>query len=392
MRRLALAVLLGIGVAGSSAALATTLPRGADETGVTSGAIKVGSVIDQTGRGTIISLHILAGYNLAVTQINAHAGIKGRKIDYRALSDGYDPSQTLGQLKQLVEADGVFAVMGVFGSDDSNVAAPYLESHHVPFFDPIGGGVAIKGKKWIWQTEPDYGREGVVIARFVAQNLHAKRVAVLYQVGIGEPQRDSIKKTLPRYGATDVGSESYSSTDSNLSGQVLRLRALHPDVIVLNGTPTPTTAFIQDARLVGYRPPLGYIANYPMGDPLWVTLVGASTAESDYVSSYADLTGKNVVAAAYRKAIAAYHGEAYSNYGLYGYFNATLFFKALSEVGKHLTRAGFQKVLDSNFRHYNTGFAGTLTWTPAQRFGAREFKIYRIHNGNFVPVTPYLKP
>src|SRR5947209_11073698 len=68
---------------------------------------------------------------------------------------------------------------------------------------------------------------------------------------------------------------------------------------------------------------------------------------SDVCSS--DL-GKNAVAAAYRKAIAKYHGEAYSNYGLYGYFNATLFFKALRLAGKNLTRASLQKVLNTRFR------------------------------------------
>jgi ABC-type branched-subunit amino acid transport system substrate-binding protein len=91
-------------------------------------------------------------------------------------------------------------MMGVFGSDEAQVAAPYLEAHRVPFFDPIGGGVEIKGKRWIWQTEPDYVREGKVIANYVAEKLHAKRVAILYQVGVGEGQRDALKSTLRKDG------------------------------------------------------------------------------------------------------------------------------------------------------------------------------------------------
>lgn len=392
LRRVVPSLLLAISAVGPGSARAAPTARLQADPGVSAGTIKLGSVIDQTGRGTVISLHILAGYKLAVTEVNALGGIRGRKIDFTALSDNYDPSQTLPQVKQLVESDGVFALLGVFGSDDAKVAAPYVEDHHVPLFDPVGGGVDIAGKHWIWQTEPDYGREGRVMATFVATRLHAKRVAILYQTGIGEVQRDALKRSLPRYGASLVAAQSYAATDSNLSGQVLRLRSASPDVVVLNGTPTPTTAFIQYARLLGYKPRLGYIASYPMGDPLWVSLLGASSAEGNYVSSYADLTGKNSTAAAYRRAIARFHGEAYSNYGLYGYFNATLFFKALNLAGKRLTRAALQKTLDSRFRHYNTGFAGTLTWTPTQRFGAREFKIYRIHNAKFVPITSWLKP
>src|SRR5205085_12215032 len=108
------------------------------EVGVSADTIKIGSVIDQTGRGTVISLHILAGYKLAITEVNDSGGIHSRKIDFNALSDNYDPGQTLTEVKQLVESNGVFALLGVFGSDDARVAAPYVEQHHVPLVDPIG--------------------------------------------------------------------------------------------------------------------------------------------------------------------------------------------------------------------------------------------------------------
>lgn len=375
-------------VAGTSA---SPLAVPAAAPGVTRGSIKLGGVIDQTGRGTIISRPILGGYNLAIAEINARGGIRGRKVDYVALSDNYDPSKTLPLVRQLVDSDRVFAMLGVFGSDDSNVAAPYLESRGVPFFDPIGGGVNVRGKAWIWQTEPDYVREGKVIASYVVRAVRARRVGLLYQTGIGEAQRDAIKQTLSRLGASLVATESYQSTDSNLSAQVIAMRSAGPDIVILTGTPTPTAAFLQYARLLGYRPKDGFLANYPMGDPLWLALIG-SNGEGNLVSSYADLTGKNRVAAAYRRAIARYRGEAYSNYGLYGYFNATLLFRALSLAGKSLTRARLRRVLDTRFRRYDTGFTGRLDWTAKQHYGSREFKIYRIRSGKFVPVTGWLKP
>lgn len=363
----------------------------ASDPGVSANALEIGGVIDQTGRGTVISKPILGGYDLAIKQINSQGGVNGRAIHYTALSDNYDPSQTLPQIKQLVENDHVFAVLGVFGSDDTNAVLPYLQQRAVPLFDPIGGGANIAGDGWVWQTEPDYGREGRAITSFLGTHLKAKKIGILYQVGVGEPQVAAIKAASKHYGARVVGIASYQATDSNLSGQVMKLRGANPDVIVLNGTPTPTAAFLQYARLLGYKPKDGYLANYPMGDPLWLALVG-SNGEGNYISSYADLTGKNSVASRYRSAIAQYHGEAYSNYGLYGYFNAMLFFQALKKAGTAPTRAGLQKVLDTKYRHYSTGFTGKLNWTPKQHYGARQFKIYRIHNGTFVPVTGWITP
>jgi branched-chain amino acid transport system substrate-binding protein len=391
MRSTWLVGLLALCLAGAIPASAAPANRYPADPGVSAHSIKLGSVIDQTGKGTIISKPILAGYELAIKEIDAHGGVNGRKIDYIAESDNYDASQTLPQVRKIVESDGVFAVMGVFGSPDANVAAPYLEQRHVPFFDPIGGGADLAGKHWIWQTEPDYGREGEVIAKFAAGSLHARRVAVLYQVDIGGKQVAALKKTLPKYGASLVAQASYQPTDSNLSGQALRLSSARPDLIVLNGTPTPTALFLQYARSAGLQPKDGYLANYPMSDPLWVALAG-SNAEGVRVSSYADLSGHNAPAAAYRKAIATYGGQHYSNYGLYGYFNAMLFFRALKLAGKRLTRAGLQHVLDYDFRHYSTGLTGRLNWTPTQHYGARQFKIYRIQGGQFHPVTGWLNP
>lgn len=387
----AIAVVLVSLLAASGAAAHTTMRPAADP-GVGAHTLKIGGVIDQTGRGSILAVPILGGYRLAFKELNARGGANGRKVDYVAANDNSDPSQTLGQVKQLVESAGVFAVAAVFGTDGANVAAPYLESHHVPFFDPIGGGVNIKGKHWIWQTEPDYASEGKVMAKFVANNLHAKRVAILYQVTIGESQAAALRQTLPKYGASLVGEASYELSATNLSGQVAHIRASNPDIVVLNGNPASTSTFVQYARLVGYRPKYGFIANYAMGDPLWIALIGPANAEGNYVTGYADLTGNNTMASRYRSAIAKYNGPKYSNAGLYGYFNGQIFIRALKLAGRNLTRARLQYVLDHDFRGYNSGLTGKLTWSPSRRYGTKQFKIYRIHNGKYLPVTGWLNP
>jgi ABC-type branched-subunit amino acid transport system substrate-binding protein len=391
MRASLLVLVLAFVVFSTQLAQASSSPRPPGDPGISATTIKLGGVIDQSGPGTIASEPILGGYELAIRQINAEGGINGRTIEYTARDDGFDPAQTLPKLKQVVESDGAFAVMGIFGSDDSGVAAPYLENSHIPFFDPIGGGVNLKGKQWVWQTEPDFYREGKVIAKYAATTLRARRVALLYAVGLGEPELAALEATLPKYHAQFVGAATYTATDSNLSGQVIRVRGYNPDLVVLNGAPTSTAAFLQYARLLNFKPAIGYFADYPLSDPLWLALIGAN-GEGSYVSTYADLSGNNVVAAAYRAAIQRYNGDRYSNYGLYGYFNASLLFRALKLAGRNLTRASLQKVLDTKFRHYKTGFTGNLDWTPTQHYGARQFRIYKIHDGKFVSVTGWIAP
>src|SRR5438105_4999053 len=131
MRRAAMAGLVLASILGLNAGQ-RTLVVAAAEPGVTSHTIHLGGVLDQTGFGTLISKPILGGYQLAIKETNAHGGINGRLIQYDAANDNYDPSKTLPALKQIIEGDNVFGVLGVFGSDDANVAAPYLENRHIP--------------------------------------------------------------------------------------------------------------------------------------------------------------------------------------------------------------------------------------------------------------------
>src|SRR5947209_1296314 len=121
----------------------------AGTTGVSAHSIKVGGIFAKLQAGSAVALPILGGYELGFKEANAHGGVIGRKIDYVTENDNYDPQQTLPAAKRLVQNAGVFAFAGVFGSDDSNQALPYLESQQIPFFDPIGGGADVKGKHWV---------------------------------------------------------------------------------------------------------------------------------------------------------------------------------------------------------------------------------------------------
>jgi ABC-type branched-subunit amino acid transport system substrate-binding protein len=357
--------------------------------------IKLGGIFVTSGAPTLVSLPILSGYRLAFAQANALGGISGHRIQYLTEDDGYNPSNTTPAARKLVESDGVLAIAGVFGSDDSNAVIPYLDGAKVPFVDPIGGGANVAHKSWVWQSEPSYALEGKVIAGYIARSVHhVRRVSVVYQVGANEPEIAAMRKVLAKkhIGMTTV---SYSATTQDMSAQISQVQGYNPDMVVLLGTPLPTSIFVKQAAAVGYTPKHGYFANYPEGDPGWLGLT-RPYAEGSLVSSYADLTGNNPVAKAYRAALVRYgkHGKfggyGYSNYGLYGYFNAGLVLRALRIAGPKTNRAHLQSVLDTRFRKFRSGFTGVLNWTLSYRYGVKQFKVYRISGSRFKPITGWI--
>ena len=360
--------------------------------GVDQSTITLGAVLDTTGAIKVICQPILDGDQLYINKINAAGGINGRKIKLIQVSDNGDSTKTKDAVRQLVEQDNVFAVFQVCGSGNANVAESYLGPKGVPFIDPIGGGAQFtdasgKALPWLWMTQPNYGDEGHVIGYYATTTLKAKKVALLYEDDVlGLQQKTTLGEALTKNGASLVASVGYKYTQTDFSSAVQTLKAANPDLIVLNGLPGPTAQFILTAAQQGYRPSIGYLANYPMSDNSWAKVLGAA-GEGVYVSGYADVNtaiGKQYLAETSSDA-------TFSAYKFYGYIMSKLMLDALSKSGANPTRASLQTALNTDFSNYDTGFGPTITWSAQQHGGISDFEFLQIKNGTLTPVSGFIK-
>jgi branched-chain amino acid transport system substrate-binding protein len=365
---------------------------GATVPGVTNDTITIGGVLDTTGAIKVICAPILAGDQLYFDKVNAAGGINGRKIKFIQVSDNGDPTKTKDAVRQLVEQDNIFALFQVCGSGAANQAESYTVPKGIPFEDPIGGGAKFTDTQgqalpWVWMTQPNYGDEGHVMGYYLTQTLKAKTVGLLYEDDVlGLQQKTALGESLQKYGGSLVASVGYSATQTDFTAAVQTLKAANPDIIVLNGLPGPTAQFVTTATGQGYRPHLGYLANYPMADNSWAKVLG-SAGDGIYVSGYTSST--TPVAQAYLQATAS--DPVFSAYKFYGYINAKLFVDALQKAGKDLTRDSLRNALDHDFVNYDTGFGPTLTWSPTQHGGISDFMFFQIKNGALTPVSGFIK-
>ena len=84
--------------------------------------------------------------------VNSRGGVNGRKIEYRYLDDGYDPSRTLQNARRLVQQDGVFALFNLVGTEQNLAVRPFLNALKVP---QLFGGTGLRAigreyKKYKW--------------------------------------------------------------------------------------------------------------------------------------------------------------------------------------------------------------------------------------------------
>ena len=112
-----LAVALLVAACGQSTSTANT----ASAPGITATEITIGSTQPLTGPAAPGYSEIAPASNAYFQYVNAHGGIFGRKITYKFLDDGYNPTITASATRQLVLQDKVFAIFNSLGIGDSGI-------------------------------------------------------------------------------------------------------------------------------------------------------------------------------------------------------------------------------------------------------------------------------
>jgi len=211
-------------VAGCGSTSTNGQPAQADP-GITSSTLTLGGDFPLSGPlagfGGPISTGIRARFDLA----NALGGIKGRKINFTALDDAYDPARATANARQLVQQTKAFAVLE-FG-DPSAAVSPYMEKSGVPFIaiTSTTGLADTATHKWTrsWQDELQY--EGTQTAKQALIADPAAKVGVLALSSIADDLVAGIKKGLGANGSQLVDVEKFQPADTDHSAYVTRLKA-----------------------------------------------------------------------------------------------------------------------------------------------------------------------
>jgi len=81
-----------------------------------------------TGPSKELGRAMRTGVEVAFAAANEAGGVHGRKLQLVALDDGYEPTRTVGVMKELAEQRKVFGFIGNVGTPTAAVAVPYAWS------------------------------------------------------------------------------------------------------------------------------------------------------------------------------------------------------------------------------------------------------------------------
>jgi branched-chain amino acid transport system substrate-binding protein len=272
------------------------------------------------------------GIALAVREINAAGGVKGKPVRVTAL-DTAGRSQEAGlAVTRLITEYKVVAILGEASSNLSLAGGRVAQRYGVPMVSPSSTAPEVTEiGDMIFRVCFIDSFQGYVGARFAHDNLKLTRAAVLYDQTEAYSQglKDVFQQELVRLGGKIAIETSYTRGDSDFSAQLANIRDQKPDIIYLPGYYTDVANIILQARKLGITQPF-------LGGDGWDSaqlgkIAGAAVEGSYFSTHYSQQDQSPAVQTFVRKYREAY-GEVPDVVGALGYDAAMVLFDAMKRA------------------------------------------------------------
>jgi branched-chain amino acid transport system substrate-binding protein len=219
--------------------------------------IKLANIVELSGAGATSGTNFKNGIELAVKEINAAGGILGKKIETTTSDTQSNPGVAKGLAQKAVD-DEAFAVFGPVFSGSILVSMAETRRAEIPNF--TGGEAAAitkQGNPYIFRTSFTQDTAMPKVARYMANNLKAKSVAVIYvNNDFGKGGRDAVAKALEAYGAKVVADISTDQNQVDFSAAVLKAKQSNADVIFCYSNEEESARLLRELKKQGVTKPI----------------------------------------------------------------------------------------------------------------------------------------
>lgn len=196
------------------------------------------------------------GLRMALDEINAAGGIKGKKIKLITYDNQGKTDETAAVVTRLITQDKVVAIIGEVASGRTLVAAPIAQQYKVPLITPSSTHPKVTEKgDYIFRICFIDPFQGAVMAKFMTENLKLKKVAILrdvkneYSVGLA----DTFVKEITQRGGEVLIDVSYQANDIDFKAQLTQIKSKNPEVIFVPGYYTDAGLITVQARQLGIK-------------------------------------------------------------------------------------------------------------------------------------------
>ena len=381
-------------VAGAAVLSIALSACGGGASGGSSDTIKLGAWMPLSGAIAATGEPVEAGTKVCFDQVNADGGINGKKVDWIAKDNAYDPQQTVRVARELIGQDEVVAIVGSLGTAHGEATFPYvIEQQGVPILNNYGGALH-------WYDPPQPGLMGVqtpyetqaeLLAQWALED-GAKSITVVHsdpdafahvakgaQDGVEAVRSDAEVTLLPvRIGTTDY------------APIVNQVRSQQPDAVVLIMPVDEAAQYLSERQLQKLDvPTYGYSVHAANA-----LLELADDAAEDFktVSWTLPPADESEAVAEYREVLAEHAPDQKPDFpSLFTYAACKSFVEIVSGIDGDITKDSIREAYESA-SGVETGILPELNFSKDHTLGTNEVVKVVVEDGEFVTQGDFTEP
>ena len=302
--------------------------------------ITLGSITTNSGTAAAYGEAELKGFKLAISEINAKGGLNGKKIKLESMDDKGDATEASNAFNKLAGDNSVLAVLGPTISSTTAAVAPLADQSKLPAIAPAATADSIATGGYLFRTCFKDSYQGEIAAKFAAETLKVKKVAVLY--GTGDPYSSGVGKAFAaaaKKNGLDVVDEENSSSadDTEYSSQLQKIQASGAEFLYAPYYYSVAGPYIiPQARALGYK---GYVMGPDGYDGLKLTGDKSQYDKVLYTTHYSpDDTSNTKVQDFIKSYEKANNNQEPNTFTALAYDSVYMFKQAYDKAGKNPTR------------------------------------------------------
>lgn len=196
--------------------------------------IRIGIIAPLSGGSAKYGEDIKRGYDLAVQELNANGGVRGRKIRLFYEDSEGKPEKAVAAVQKLIQKDKVIAILGALWSSPTLAVAPIAEKNKVVLLSSGSSSPRITNAgDYIFRNEISdaYGAEETAKLFF---KTGFRKIAIFYinnDFGVGF--RDITQRVYKKLGGAVTTTETFEQDEKDFRTQLLKIRESNPNAILI---------------------------------------------------------------------------------------------------------------------------------------------------------------
>jgi len=245
--------------------------------------IRIGAILPLTGGAAQWGVPPRDAATLAVEEINAKGGIKGKKIRLEVEDDKCEPAVGVSAVQKLLATGKPVAILGAVCSSVTLAIAPIAEAQKVVLVSPASTNPQITNAgDHIFRVVPTDALRGKVFAEYV-YSLGHRRVSILYinnEGGAGNQM--TFAENFQKLGGNIVSIDAYPQDTRDVRAQLTKIRQQEPEAVIVVSYPDDTPLVLRQASELKLGVPL-FFQTEALDDPAVIQRAGSAAEGATYI-------------------------------------------------------------------------------------------------------------